>query len=62
MDLLELKNYLNSLDEETLQQTATVCLGSTEEAIEIEYAETVDDTHELAGVLDDGHIVLRIDF
>ena len=54
--------YLSRQSEEVLEQDATVFLGNSEEAIAVEFFETVDEDHELSGVLDDGHLVLKIDF
>jgi len=53
---------LKLLSEEQLNQDATVCLMDMEEAIKIERFGEITDEHKLDGVLDDGHIILEIDF
>jgi len=58
----QLKQALDGLTESELGQTATVSLDISEEAIGIKSVHKISDHDFLAGTLDEGHVVLTVDF
>jgi hypothetical protein len=58
----ELLEKLLTLNESQLNQTATVSLDLAEECTAINYVSQVQNGDFLEGVLDEGHIVLGVDF
>lgn len=58
----ELLAYLKNLTEKELDQTATVSLEISEEALPVKYAIKTQEGDMHEGVLDTGHVVLGVDF
>lgn len=58
----ELLEKLQTLTDKQLEQTATVSLDLSEEAIAINYVSEIQKGDFLDGVLDAGHIVLGVNF
>ena len=58
----ELLEKLKTLNEEQLNQTATVSLDLAEECAAINYVSEVQAPDFLEGILDNGHIVLGVNF
>ena len=59
MTFKDLAEKILALPPERQKDTATVVCGEQDEAFAICRLETVDDNHPLAGVLDNGHSVIR---
>ena len=62
MTYKELLTHLKRLNKEALEQTATVYLEQTDEAIPVKQIDFTASGGPLDGVLDDGHVILTIDY
>jgi hypothetical protein len=58
----QLLEKLLTLSDSELNQTATVSLDIAEESVSINYVAEIQKGDFLEGVLDDGHIVLGVNF
>lgn len=62
MTYRDLLNQLKDLPQERLDDDVTVYLALSEETIPVNSSFTVSNSDPQAGILDEGHFVLQVDF